>query len=140
MKIPLSFLMFFCFSAIFVLQASTYDVTEDPFLNLDKSSMRADSMSSKKIVIIGGASDIGQELVKILLSKDHTVVAADDNPDILEDMQKRYGTKLMTRVIPIVDTDAGRIALSDIIEELEGIDICILCCSIAPEIDDYGIL
>lgn len=112
----------------------------DPFENLDKSSLQDDSAAQKKIVVVGGASDIGQALITILLSKDHIVVAADDDKETLAEMQKKYGTKLITRIIPIIESDAARIALADIIEELEGIDICILCCSIAPEIDDYGIL
>lgn len=146
MKIDVSLVLFLSLFTVTYASISEVDqhteklFVEDPFLNLDKSSSFINSASSKKIVIIGGASDIGQELVKILLSKDHTVVAADDDSGILQDMQKRYGTKLITRVIPIINTDESRVALSDIIEELEGMDICILCCSIAPEIDDYGIL
>lgn len=94
----------------------------------------------KKIVIIGGASDIGQALTKELLRKGHTVVAADDDQDILNDMQEQYGISLIIRDLPITQAEKSRITFKKIIEEIGGLDICILCCAVAPEIKQYGLL
>lgn len=98
------------------------------------------AVPSKKIVIIGGASDIGQALTRQLLKKGHTVVAADDDQDILNNMQKQHGTSLITRYLPIAKAEESRSNFKEIIEEIGGLDICILCCAVAPEIKQYGLL
>lgn len=98
------------------------------------------AFTPKKVVVIGATSDIGQELCKILLSKGHTVVAADDDKDQLVDMQTREGQKLKTTFLEIADSEKARAGFQQIIKDIDGLDICILCNSIAPEIDDYGLL
>lgn len=95
---------------------------------------------SKKIVVIGGASAIGQALIKQLLIKDHIVVAADDDEIILDQMQEQYGSSLITRYFPITYTEEARKEFKDVIKEIGGMDLCILCCAIAPEIKQYGLL
>jgi short-subunit dehydrogenase len=94
----------------------------------------------QKIVVIGATSDIGRALVKILLAKNHIVVAVDDDVDPLTDLQNREGEKLITKHLPINDAERAREGLIDIVEQIGGLDICILCCAIAPEIEEYGLL
>lgn len=98
------------------------------------------AVSPKKIVVIGGASDIGQALTRELLRKGHTVVAADDKQDILNDMQEQHGASLITHYLPIAQAAESRKTFKMIIECLDGLDICILCCAVAPEIKQYGLL
>jgi short-subunit dehydrogenase len=94
----------------------------------------------QKIVLVGGTSEIGQELARLLLTKGHMVVVVDDEVDLLLDMQEREGQKLITKLLPINDIEESRKTFTDIITELNGLDICILCNSIAPEIEEYGLL
>ena len=96
--------------------------------------------TQKKIVVIGGASEIGQSLVNKLLGKGHRVVVADDNQEVLDTMQQQQGDRLMARYLSIIDTEKSRIEFEKIIQEFGGIDMCILCCGIAPEIEQYGLL
>lgn len=96
--------------------------------------------SPKKIVVIGGASAIGQALTKELIKKGHQVVAADDDRDILNYMQEEQGAQLITRYFPLMQAEESRQVFKALIEELGGLDICILCCAIAPEIEQYGLL
>jgi short-subunit dehydrogenase len=96
--------------------------------------------SPKKIIVVGGASDIGQSLVKELLNKGHIVVAADDDEHLLIDFKEQEGERLITKFLPISDEEKARGILNEVIEEIGGLDICILCCAIAPEIEQYGLL
>ena len=98
------------------------------------------TLALKKIVVIGGTSDIGQSLTREFLEKGHTVVSADDDQDILNDMQEEQGERLITRYLPIAQPEEARKKLKAIIEEIGGMDICILCCGVAPEIKQYGLL
>ena len=93
----------------------------------------------KSIVIIGG-SPIGQALTRELLKKGHTVVVADDNQDILNDMQEQHGTSLITHYLPITQVEESRKIFKTIIEHLGRLDVCIICCTVAPEIKQYGLL
>ncbi|MFT6765857.1 MAG: short-subunit dehydrogenase [Alteromonas naphthalenivorans] len=108
--------------------------------SLAQTYVVARARSPKKIVVIGGVSDIGKALVKELLNKGHVVVAADDNEQYLMDLQEEEGDRLITKFLPIADEKQAREDFHDIIEEIGGLDICILCCSIAPEIEQYGLL
>ncbi len=98
------------------------------------------SSSGKKIVVIGGASDIGQALVKNLLKKDHTVVAVDNDQAMLAHMQKHHGNSLIIQHISITKVEEARASFKDLIEKIGGLDICILACAVAPEIRQYGLL
>lgn len=94
----------------------------------------------QKIVVVGATCDIGQALIKLLVTKNHTVVAVDDEADLLEDLQKQEGEKLKTKLLPSLDPEAARLCLTQVIKDLNGLDICILCNSVAPEMDEYGML
>lgn len=100
---------------------------------------RRTSSASQKIIVVGANRDIGKKLVRLLLTKGHTVVAVDDEADQLILLQKEEGARLITQVISFIDIEKSQIMFADIIKKIGGLDICILCNFVAPEIEEYAV-
>jgi short-subunit dehydrogenase len=86
-----------------------------------RNSMKAEG---KNIVVTGGGSGVGRELVLQLLEKGATVIAADINLDALSETVKiaRNSDRLFVYVVDISDKDAVNSFAEKVIEEHKKVD------------------
>lgn len=95
---------------------------------------------SKKVIVIGGITDIGRELAKQYLQKGYAVGFLDANKAQLEAFQTLENGTLVIEQADFTDTEQARMQLTHLIDTLGGMDICIVALSIAPEVSQYGLL
>jgi len=84
----------------------------------------------KKAIIIGASSGIGRELAKVLSTRDYTIGLVARRLELLTDLQKELPVRTHIRRIDIAQTTEAMRLLSELIEEMEGADIIIICAAI----------
>ncbi len=95
---------------------------------------------AKRVIVVGGITDIGRELAKQYLQKGYTVGFIDDNKAQLEAFQTLENGALTVAPINFLDPEQARVQFQQFIETMGGMDICIFALSVAPEISQYGLL
>ncbi len=95
---------------------------------------------AKKVMVIGGITTIGRELAKQYIQKGCKVGFMDDNKVQLEAFQVLENGALAIQQVDFSDVELSRTKFLQLIEELGGMDMCIVALSIAPEISEYGLL
>lgn len=119
---------------LFIFLMATH--TKDPvatFLHRRTASIK------QKVCVVGANRDIGKKIVALLLAKGHTVVALDDEADQLAALQKEMGDRLITQVVSFTDVKELQATFTAMVTQMGGLDICILCNFIAPEIEEYAV-
>lgn len=95
---------------------------------------------SKKVIVVGGITDIGRELAKQCLQKGYTVGFLDENKIQLEAFKTLENDNLVIEQADFADAEQSRLKLQHLIDALGGMDICIIAISTAPEVSHYGLL
>lgn len=85
----------------------------------------------KKAIVIGGTSGIGLELSKILLSKGMKVGVAGRNKKKLDEINKKFGDKVITSLIDITKISKSIIQLKKLINKLGGLDIIVISSAVS---------
>jgi short-subunit dehydrogenase len=81
-------------------------------------------LSYKKIIIIGATSGIGKELAEIYLQQGCVVGITGRRKELLNEMQTKYATQIITACFDVRDEDA-LVHLKKLIEQLGGVDVFI---------------
>jgi short-subunit dehydrogenase len=84
----------------------------------------------KKAIIIGASSGIGKELARVLSGRNYTVGLAARRLDLLTELQKEIPAKTHTKMIDISQPTEAMRLLRELIEEMRGTDIIIICSAI----------
>jgi len=92
----------------------------------------------KKAIIIGASSGIGKELARVLSTRDYIIGLAARRLDLLSELQKELQAETYVKMIDISRPDEAKLLLKQLIEEMKGTDIIILCSAICiynPDLD-----
>jgi short-subunit dehydrogenase len=92
----------------------------------------------KKGIIIGASSGIGKELAKVLSAKDYIVGLAARHLEVLSDLQKELPGETYIKRIDISRPTEAMPLLRELIEEMNGTDVIIICSGISrhnPDLD-----
>jgi short-subunit dehydrogenase len=84
----------------------------------------------KKAIIIGASSGIGRELASVLSANDYTVGLAARRLELLTELQKEMPEKSHIKRIDMAQTAEAMRLLKELIEEMGGADIIIICAAI----------
>jgi short-subunit dehydrogenase len=79
----------------------------------------------KKAIIIGASSGIGHDLAKEMSKRGYEVGLAARRLEMLQDLAKECPNKTYVKTIDMEKHDEARILLSDLIEEMGGVDIIV---------------
>lgn len=94
----------------------------------------------KKVIVIGGITDIGRELAKLCIQKGHSVGFLDASMQQLEAFKTLENGNLAVEQADFTNPEQARTQLQKLIDALGGMDLCIIALSIAPEVSQYGLL
>lgn len=86
---------------------------------------------AKKVIIVGASSGMGRELAKIMAHNGYIVGIAAPQHDLLASLQQEITAKTYAQVIDVCNADA-RQRLQQLIDQMGGIDIVVLCAGIGP--------
>ena len=86
---------------------------------------------SKKIIIIGATSGIGEELARQCVEKDYHVGGTGRRVERLEDLKRELGNYFHFSEMDVTDFDASKTQLHKLIEEMGGMDIIVLNAGIS---------
>jgi short-subunit dehydrogenase len=81
----------------------------------------------KKAVIIGASSGIGKELAIILSKEGYVIGLAARRIELLQALQKDLATETFIKYINLCQADEAMNNLNDLIQEMGGIDLIIIC-------------
>lgn len=81
----------------------------------------------KKIIILGATSGIGKELAKIYVQHNYKVGITGRRKELLEELKAENPELFFSKVIDITQTDSLPFLLDELVLELGGLDIFILC-------------
>lgn len=87
-------------------------------------------ISIQKAIIIGASSGIGKELAKILIKNNYIVGMAARRIELLKELQKEIPSKTYIKQIDVSKTEEAIKSLSLLIEEMEGMDLIIICAGV----------
>jgi len=79
-----------------------------------------------KAIIIGATSGIGRGLASLLAENGYSVGAAGRRTQLLEEIQSEYPS-ILVRQMDVIDCENAMIQLKELIAELGGLDLLILC-------------
>ncbi len=86
---------------------------------------------SKKIIIIGATSGIGESLARLCVDKEYVVGATGRRVDRLESMKKDLGNYFHYNEMDVTDHDKSKEQLNDLIHQMGGMDIIVLNAGIS---------
>ncbi|HSC25083.1 MAG TPA: SDR family NAD(P)-dependent oxidoreductase [Candidatus Babeliales bacterium] len=86
-------------------------------------------MKQKKVIIIGASSGMGRELAKIMATNGYTVGIAAPQENLLTSLQQEISVKTYKSIID-VSNDNAQSKLLELINEMNGVDIMIICAGI----------
>lgn len=92
----------------------------------------------KKVVIIGVTSGIGYEIARQMTQKGYRVGGCARRQNILLDMERELAPNFTGLAIDIRETELLKNTLTDLVDKLGGMDICIISSGISernPELD-----
>ena len=81
-----------------------------------------DTLTMKKIVIIGASSGMGLEVAKLLLAEGHTLGVAARREDRLQSLKQLAPERVEVATIDVTDEDAN-VRLRELIDRLGGMDL-----------------
>jgi short-subunit dehydrogenase len=84
----------------------------------------------KKAIIIGASLGIGRELARVLSTRDYTIGLAARRLELLADLQKELPVKTHIKKIDIAQPTEAMRLLRELIEEMGGADLIIICAAI----------
>lgn len=84
----------------------------------------------KKAIIVGASSGIGKELAKALAAREFIVGLAARRLELLSELAIELPTESYTKRIDISRPDEAKRLLTELIEEMKGTDLIILCSAI----------
>lgn len=84
----------------------------------------------KKAIVIGASSGIGKELAGILADSGYTLGLAARRQELLLAMQKELPSKVYIKRIDISNTDDAQNGLTELIAEMDGVDLVIISAGI----------
>lgn len=84
----------------------------------------------KKAIVIGATSGIGKETAKKLAENGYEVGLAGRRKERLIELQKSIITKTFIKVIDVSRTTESIVLLKELIEEMNGLDLIVICSGI----------
>jgi len=92
----------------------------------------------QKVIIIGASSGIGRELAKIFATEGYTVGVTARRLEKLQALADEIGTSVFFRKMDVKDTEGSIQSLNELVVEMGGADLVILCAGIGhlnPDLD-----
>lgn len=92
----------------------------------------------KKAIIIGASSGIGKELARVLATREYIVGLAARRLNLLSELKNELTAETYVQKIDISKPDEAKLLLRQLIEEMGGVDIIIVCSAICiynPDLD-----
>jgi len=92
----------------------------------------------RKAIVVGASSGIGRELVKVLSKNEYIVGMVARRVKLLAELQDEIHAKSYIKQIDISQVNEATVRLSDLIEEMDGVDVVILSAGVYhenPELD-----
>ncbi|REL24156.1 SDR family NAD(P)-dependent oxidoreductase [Rhodohalobacter sp. SW132] len=86
---------------------------------------------SKKIIIIGATSGIGEELARQCVEKEYHVGGTGRRVERLEDLKKELGNYFSFAEMDVTQFDDAKIQLNKLIEQMGGMDVIVLNAGIS---------
>ena len=84
----------------------------------------------KKAIIIGASSGIGRELARVMATREYTIGLAARRLELLTELQKELPVKTHVKRIDIAKSTEAMCLLRELIEEMGGADIIVICAAI----------
>ena len=84
----------------------------------------------KKAIIIGATSGIGKELARVLATGNYIVGLAARRLNLLSELKNELTSETYVQKIDISQPDEAKLLLRQLIEEMEGVDIIVVCSAI----------
>lgn len=98
-------------------------------------SIEFTATSKKRAIVIGASSGMGHEIAKILLKEGYTVGVTARRIQPLEELKATYGDNVITQQMDIANIESALQQLNGLIEQLGGLDLCILAATGYREMD-----
>lgn len=92
----------------------------------------------KKAIIIGASSGIGKELANVLSAKGYLLGLAARRTALLEELQGQLAEKSFIKRIDIADPVGAMQLLAELVEEMNGTDMVIVCAAVCPANPDIN--
>lgn len=92
----------------------------------------------KRAVIVGASSGIGKELARLLARKGHVLGLTARRGELLQALREELPSETYIRISDVRSTEDTRKDLTDLIAEMGGVDLVILCAGIGhlnPDLD-----
>ena len=89
-------------------------------------------MNKNKVIIIGASSGMGRELAKVMAAHGYIVGIAAPQEDLLISLQQEIPSPTYRQIIDVRTEDA-RDKLIQLINEMNGVDIVVICAGIGPQ-------
>ncbi len=89
-------------------------------------------MNKNKVIIIGASSGMGRELAKVMATHGYIVGIAAPQEDLLISLQQEIPSPTYRQIIDVRTEDA-RDKLIQLINEMNGVDIVVICAGIGPQ-------
>lgn len=84
----------------------------------------------KKAIIVGASSGIGKELAKVLAQNTYAVGLTGRRSELLTALQSELTTQSYIKAFDVSQTDAAILALTELIREMEGVDLIVLSAGV----------
>ena len=84
----------------------------------------------KKAIVVGATSGIGRELAVILSQNDYVLGLVGRRTECLAELKQSLSTEVFTRQIDVGETAAAMESLTQLIEEMQGVDLVVISAGI----------
>lgn len=86
--------------------------------------------TTNKAIIVGASSGIGRELARVLDRAGYTLGLVARRLELLQSLQAELSTQAIVCPLDISDTETARPALAKLIDDLQGVDLIIICAGV----------